>query len=455
MDDLNQLREEIGALDRTVLETLNRRLELVRRVTRHKQATGTPLIDAEREADLLRELAEANAGPLSERAVQGVFAAVLDVMKQEVRGETRPAEAPPQPRKASIGSLAIVGTGLLGASVALAAKRAGVANVTGWDADPETLREAAGAKALDASAGSLAEAVAGVELVVVAVPVGVLVATTREVLASASPDATVTDVGSTKRGLAHDIDDARLVPGHPLAGGATGGPARAAADLFDGATWFLTPVASTDASRVDLVERFVTSLGAHTIKLDAETHDRLLAHTSHLPHALANLLMQSVAQAGDEALGYAGASLREMTRVAGANPAVWADIFVENGDLIADALAAHGEALGDVERALRERDRAFFEQWIAEAAETRSRMLEYAYRTEARMLNRIRVRIPDQPGVLARITQTLGAAGINIEDFELRHVSPEYGAVLVILISGGDNAELARTLLRREGYSAA
>jgi len=89
MDDLNRLREEIGALDRTVLETLNRRLELVRRVTRHKQDTGTPLIDAEREAELLRELADANAGPLSERAVQGVFAAVLDVMKQEAKGETR------------------------------------------------------------------------------------------------------------------------------------------------------------------------------------------------------------------------------------------------------------------------------------------------------------------------------------------------------------------------------
>ena len=455
MDDLNRLRAEIGALDRTVLETLNRRLELVRRVTRHKQDTGTPLIDAEREAELLRELADANSGPLSERAVQGVFAAVLDVMKQEVRGETAAAETPAPARKPAVGSVAIVGTGLLGASVALAAKRAGVSRVTGWDADPGTLKEAVGAKALDASAGSLAEAVTGVELVVVAVPVGVLVATTREVLASASLDTTVTDVGSTKRALAQEIDDARLVPGHPLAGGATGGPARAAADLFDGATWFLTPVGSTEAGRIELVERFVASLGARTIKLDAETHDRLLALTSHLPHALANLLMQSVAQAGDEALGYAGASLREMTRVAGANPAVWADIFVENGDLIADALAAHGEALGDVERALRARDRAFFERWIAEAAQTRSRMLEYAYRTEARMLNRIRVRIPDQPGVLARITQTLGAAGINIEDFELRHVSPEYGAVLVILISGGDNAELARTLLRREGYSAA
>jgi prephenate dehydrogenase len=382
--------------------------------------------------------------------VQSVFAAVLDVMKQELRGEPRaPARAAPA-AQTDVATLAIVGTGLVGASVALAARRIGV-RVTGWDADAKTLREAQ--SAVDA-ASSLAEAVAHADLVVVAVPVGALVATAREVLAAASPDATVTDVGSTKRALA-EIDDPRFVPGHPLAGGHTGGPSRAAADLFDAATWFLTPLPSTDPSRVERVERFVTALGARAVRLDPEQHDRLLALTSHLPHALANLLMRRVASAGEDALGYAGPSLREMTRVAGANPAVWADIFVENGDLIADALAAHGEEVADVERALRERDRGWFERWIANAAEARSRMLGYAYKADARAINRIRVRVPDKPGVLARITQSLGAAGINIEDFELRHVSPEYGGVLVILITGADNAELARTLLLREGYTAA
>jgi prephenate dehydrogenase len=322
--------------------------------------------------------------------------------------------------------------------------------VTGWDADPAR-RAAAGLGA----ANSLADAVSGAELVVVAVPVGSLVEATREVLAAAGESATVTDVGSTKRALARELDDARFVPGHPLAGGATGGPERAAADLFDGALWFVTPTGATDGARVETVERFVTSLGARPVRLDAEEHDRLLAFTSHFPHAVANVLMQTVAQAGDAALGYAGAALREMTRVAGANPAVWADIFLENADLVADALTAHREALEPVDRALRERDRGFFERWIADAAQSRSRMLEYAYQTDARALSRIRIRIPDKPGVLAQITQTLGAAGINIEDFELRHVSPEYGGVLVILVAGSDNAELARTLLRREGYAAA
>jgi prephenate dehydrogenase len=372
-----------------------------------------------------------------------------------VRDEARVAQSTARPPQAAVETLAVVGTGLLGASVALAAKRSGVRSVLGWDAEESMLREAVGARAVDAAAGSLEEAAAGAELVVVAVPVGALVDTTRAVLAAAGPETTVTDVGSTKRRLAGSIHDPRLVPGHPLAGGATGGPSRASADLFDGATWFLTPAAEGEAARVELVERFVASLGARAVRLDADTHDRLLAVTSHLPHALANLLMQSVAGAGDDALGYAGAALREMTRVAGANAGIWADIFVENGDLIADAVASHRDALGDVERALHERDRDFFERWIGEAARTRNRMLEYAYQTDARMLNRIRVRVPDKPGVLARITQTLGAAGINIEDFELRHVSPEYGGVLVILVAGADNAELARTLLRRDGYSAA
>ena len=99
--------------------------------------------------------------------------------------------------------------------------------------------------------------------------------------------------------------------------------------------------------------------------------------------------------------------------------------------------------------------RAPSEATIAAAAAARERLESFAYRTAPAQLNRIRIRVPDRPGVLARITQILGAAQINLEDFELRHVSPEYGGVLVILVAGADNAERARELLRREGYSAA
>ena len=457
--ELRELRTEIAEIDRALLVALNRRLELVTRVREHKQEAGTRFVDAEREAELLRELTSLNRGPLSDRAVQSLFSAVLDVMKQEAAEEPR-RESPAPAAAVSLGveRIAVVGTGLVGTSVALAAKRAGVKTVAGFDADSATLREAGSRGAFDTQAAALADALRGAELVVVAVPVGAVVETTLAVLAAADPGATVTDVASTKRALAAAIADPRYVPGHPVAGGETGGPARAAADLFDGATWFLTPLPTTDPARLAGVERFVTALGARAVRQNAEEHDRLLALTSHLPHALANLLMARVAAAaaGDEApLEHAGASLRDMTRIAGANPAVWIDIFVENGDLIADVLEAYGTDLEAVERALREGDRAFFERAIAAAAETRSRMLAHAYRTEATQINRIRIRVPDRPGVLAQITQILGAAGINIEDFELRHVSPEYGGVLVILVNGSDPANRARALLRREGYSAA
>jgi len=202
MDELGRLRDEVSALDRSVLEALNRRLEVVRRITEHKRGTGSPLIDAEREAELVAELKAANAGPLSDAGLQSVFAAVLDVMKQEVRRGARAEAAPPTaPAAAAIRSLAVVGTGLLGASVGLAAARAGVSRVAGWDADGTTLRGATAAKAVTA-APSLEEAVAEAELVVVAVPVGSLAATARSVLDAAAPGTTVTDVGSTKRALA-------------------------------------------------------------------------------------------------------------------------------------------------------------------------------------------------------------------------------------------------------------
>ena len=457
MSELDAFRNEISELDDRLLELLNRRLELVAAVRDFKDSAGERWIDPEREAELLQVLVAANPGPLSERGVTAIFSAVLDVLKQEVAAE-RSAPASPgrtAERPRAVERLAVVGTGLIGTSVALAAGRART-RCRGFDADPAVLERAAARGALERAA-SLAEAVADAELVVVAVPVGAAPAVVREVLAAAGPDVVVTDVASTKRSLA-SLEDPRFVPGHPVAGGATGGPTRAAADLFDEATWFLTPTEAASTESVELVERFVASLGARTVRTEAAAHDRLLALTSHLPHALANLLMLRVAEAAaedDAPLAFAGASLREMTRLAGANAAVWSDIFLGNADEIAAALGGVRGSLDELEQALQKGDRDRIEQTIATAAAARERLESFAYRTAPAELNRIRIRVPDQPGVLARITQILGAAQINLEDFELRHVSPEYGGVLVILVAGADNAARARELLRREGFAAA
>ena len=147
--------------------------------------------------------------------------------------------------------LAVVGTGLIGASAALAARRAGVPTVAGWDPDGEALALAAARGAVE-PADDLAATVADAELVLVAAPVGDLPETVRDVLGQAAEGATVTDVGSTKRPVcAAAAADERFIGGHPICGAETRGPGRAAAELFDGATWFLTPTAATARSARD------------------------------------------------------------------------------------------------------------------------------------------------------------------------------------------------------------
>ncbi|MGZ4352831.1 MAG: prephenate dehydrogenase/arogenate dehydrogenase family protein [Gaiellaceae bacterium] len=351
--------------------------------------------------------------------------------------------------------LAVVGTGLIGASVALAAKRAGAAErVSGWDADEAALAAAAERGAVDDAAASAEEAVAGADLVVVAAPITQLPRLVAAVLA-ASDGATVTDVGSTKVAVCAAAGGSdRFVGGHPIAGAEARGPGHAKAELFEGATWFLTPLAGTDPDRYRQVHGFVSALGAIPVAVDPQAHDRLVALTSHVPHVLANLIVNQAGSTrveGHEPLAAAGGSLRDMTRVAGANPRIWVDIFLDNADAIREALAEHRRRVEQVEAALAAEDAGFLARWIGEAGSNRRRMLEQEY-PDPGTLQRLRVHVPDRPGVLAGITQALGAERINIEDFELHHHSPERGGVLEILIGGESEARRAADLLESQGY---
>src|SRR5213080_3495395 len=351
--------------------------------------------------------------------------------------------------------LAVVGTGLIGASVALAAKRGGRTGVIGYDVEPQALAAAVERGAVDGSASSLAEAVEEAELAVVAAPVAQLAGQVRAVLEASSEGCTVTDVGSTKVGVCSAaLGSGRFVGGHPVCGSEARGAEHASAELFDGATWFLTPLAATEPERYRLVHGFVSSLGATPIAVDPVAHDRLVALTSHLPHALANLLVNQAGSGridGHEPLAAAGGSLRDMTRVAGANPRIWVDIFLENAAPLRQSLAEHRRLIEQLEGALDCGDAGFLARWIGEAAGNRRRMLADAY-ADPGELHQLRVHVPDRPGVLAGITQALGAERINIEDFELHHVSPDRGGTLTLLVGGADEAERAATLLEAQGY---
>ncbi len=348
--------------------------------------------------------------------------------------------------------MTVIGTGLIGASVALAARRRGD-DVRGYDPDPEALAVAAAREAVKPAA-SFEQAVDGAELVVVATPIAHLPAQVAAVLAAAG-EATVTDVGSTKASVvAAAAGSSRFVGGHPICGSETRGPEHASAALFEGATWFLTPVAHTDAARHRLVHGFVSELGATPVAIDADAHDRLVAMTSHVPHVLANVVANQTGAArieGHEPLVHAGGSLRDMTRIAGANPRIWIDIFLDNAEAIRASLAEHRRRIEQVESALAQGDAGFLARFIGEASGNRRRMLEREY-PDPGALQRLRVHVPDRPGVLAGITQALGAERINIEDFELHHVSPERGGGLTLLVQGESEARRAADLLESQGY---
>jgi prephenate dehydrogenase len=355
---------------------------------------------------------------------------------------------------APVRSVAVVGTGLIGASVALGARRAGVERVTGWDPDAAHLAAAAERGAVE-PADDLVSALVDAELAVVAAPVTALPAQVRAVLDASGPGCTVTDVGSTKGGVcAAAAGEARFIGGHPICGSEARGPERATAELFEGATWFLTPVAATEPERYRLVHGFVSALGAIPVAVDPDAHDRLVAVTSHLPHALANVLLNHAGGTrveGHEPLAAAGGSLRDMTRIAGANPRIWVDIFLENRAALAAALAEHRRRIEQVEAALDAGDAGFLARWIGEASLHRRRLLETAY-DDPGSLQRLRVHVPDRPGVIAGIAQALGAERINIADFDLQHLSTERGGTLTILVTGEQEADRAAAILETQGY---
>lgn len=353
--------------------------------------------------------------------------------------------------------LAILGTGLIGASIGLAAKRAGVAHVTGWDPDAEAVALAAERGAVDVAAPSLAAAVAGADLALVAAPVALLAAQVEAALSASGDETTVTDVGSTKSAVCAAAGASpRFIGGHPMAGGEARGPAHAKAELFEGATWFLTPTDATAPDRYRLLHGFVGDLGATPVAVDPASHDRLVALTSHLPHALANLLVNQAGATrveGHEPLLAAGGSLRDMTRVAGSNPRLWTEIFLQNRDAVLESLREHRRLVEELEAALVGGDAGFLGGWIGEAATNRRRMLEKAF-PDAGALQRVSVHIPDRPGVFAAITQALGAERINIEDFEMHHYSPERGGELEMIVAGESEAQRAAEIVRRQGYDA-
>ena len=350
--------------------------------------------------------------------------------------------------------VAVVGVGLIGGSVGLAARQRLGAHVSGYDPSAGALEAAVARGAIVESAHSIQAAVANADFAFVAAPVQVLAAVVEDVLAVAPPGCVVTDVGSVKRVVA-EVSDPRFIGGHPLAGAETAGVEHARADLFADATWYLTPAPITEGASYERLHRFLTRIGAWPIAIEPETHDVVMGTVSHLPHVLANVLVAQAARvlsAEGERLPATGPSFRDVTRVAGANTAIWGGIYRANADALVKAIDDTVARLTDVRDRLAAGDHAGIAEWNDAARDDRRRLLESDL--AGGEVHELRVLVPNRPGIVAEIALALGRATIDIVDMGLYPSSGSHGTV-ALWIRGGVVAEQAERLVRDLGLEVA
>jgi prephenate dehydrogenase len=350
--------------------------------------------------------------------------------------------------------VAVVGTGLIGTSIAMAAVRAGE-TVRGFDVDAEVLSRSAERSGLVA-ADSLKECVTGATLVFVCTPIPAVPGLVAEVL-QLTPQGLVTDVASVKsqvklevQALVAPSDLVRYVGGHPMGGSERSGPEHASASVLDGAVWALDEDASPEG--LLRLEVWTAKVGARPVRLSVERHDRLVAIVSHLPQVASTALMGLAAEqeAGEpEILLLAAGGFRDLTRLAASNPHLWSDILLANRDAIVSAIDLYVGRLSGLRDLVAQGAAPQVEQAFAEAKLAR---LSLAAKPQVKAgVAVLQVPVPDRPGVLAEVTATMSEAGVNIEDLQIVH-SPEGGRGTVHLTVAADAAQDAERVLRERWF---
>ena len=258
--------------------------------------------------------------------------------------------------------IAIIGVGLIGASIALGARRAGLAgHIVGCDADPAVAPEVESLGLVDSFTTDAVEAVADADLAIMAVPVGVLGDLAAAIIPAMKAGAVLTDTGSTKRSVIRDVDPhvtdhIHWLPSHPLAGTEHSGPAAGFAKLFEGRFWLILPRAVPEEV-VARFERFVGGMGSVCERMDADYHDKVLALTSHLPHLIAYTIVATAvdleSQLKNDVIRFSASGFRDFTRIAASDPVMWRDVFINNDEAVLEMLQRFSEDLSYLQRAIR------------------------------------------------------------------------------------------------------
>lgn len=289
--------------------------------------------------------------------------------------------------------MALIGLGLIAGSMAHAARRAGlVGEIVGTARSEETRAIAAEIGLCDRIVDTPAEAVEGADLVVLAVPVGVMGKLAAEIAPHLVPGATVTDVGSVKGRVIdavapHMPHGVHFIPGHPLAGTEHSGPRSGFAELFDNRWCLLVPDEATDSDALDRLTRFWRGLGSNVDTMDAEHHDLVLSVTSHTPHLIAYTMVGVADDLGrvtdSEVIKYSAAGFRDFTRIAASDPTMWRDVFLSNKTATLEILGRFTEELFALQRAIRTGDGEMLHDYFTRTRAIRRGIIEAGQDTDA------------------------------------------------------------------------
>ncbi|WP_303728737.1 prephenate/arogenate dehydrogenase family protein [Paracoccus solventivorans] len=300
---------------------------------------------------------------------------------------TAPAAAPMFQR------VALIGLGLIAGSMSLAMRESGLAGrIVGYARSDETRATAREIGLVDEVTDSAAEAVAGADLVVLAVPVGAMGPVAAEIAPHLAPGAILTDVGSVKQSVIESVAPhvpagVHFIPGHPLAGTEHSGPRSGFASLFRNRWWLLTPLPDSDPAAVARLSDLVRALGANVETMEPAHHDLVLAVTSHAPHLIA-YTMVGVADhlrrvTDDEVIKYSAAGFRDFTRIAASDPTMWRDVFLHNREATLDILGRFAEELFVLQRAIRMGDGQHLHDYFTRTRAIRRGIIEAGQDTAA------------------------------------------------------------------------
>ena len=297
--------------------------------------------------------------------------------------------------------VALIGLGLIASSMFWAMKRADVAGeVTGYARSSDTRDVAREIGLCDRVCDSAADAVAGADLIILCVPIGVMADVTREISGMLKPGAVLTDVGSVKRAVINAVephvpDGVHFIPGHPLAGTEQSGPRSGFAELFDNRWCLLTPNGA-DATEVKKLRAFWQALGSNVDEMDADHHDLVLAVTSHTPHLIAYTMVgvaDDLSRVTDtEVVNFSAAGFRDFTRIAASDPTMWRDVFLNNKEATLEILGRFTEELFALQRAIQQGDGEHLHDYFTRTRAIRRGIIEAGQDTDVPNFGRNPVR---------------------------------------------------------------